>query len=937
MFTASPSAEDDEARLPTCAEQLHDLAQSLPRHIEHTVLPQVAEEVAYSAADLSSQVDGARQRLLQSAVLRRSAVLAPMLKQQLVHDAARLQRRRAQLVQELQRYVKSRPASAVGVSQKGSTTAGVQGSTFSELHLVQHALQREMRGEEKFTSLVQAPLCPSTATLTSFLAAAVTQKGLHRRVLAQVGSSEPAQGVQKASGKSATLAASTGAATASSSSSPSPQLDGAAEGVDAIEEALRLLLHHIRLQGRTLDSSTVGGGSNMRSSHRSGGASPRPGPLAGAASASGVTSGDDSTRVNVRGEKREGMGICDVDGDSDVDVDDEEEQTLRMAAAEEDVSVYDPSNASPSPIQQRQQPSQEHRDPRNASSSASSGPWVRVPGIVSLRQFCADLPWVADLAEQRYTEARERKKHSSSGGSGGSEGGEGGYFSRHVQPDEEEKKAASRGQLRRQKAASFISSLGPFGCFFSPALAAGAAEDGGDDDEGTSATSSPASSPNGRAESMVARAMRHTAAAAASSGSPFLSGDQSAHVNVPLSNGDGVLFGSDAPTDERTALARAVVQCLSLAVDDAWRDVEETVLTPFCAASAHSRSALLKDINKNSEDGTEKETTEEEEEEAVSAFLEVVRVRYAVELAAQVVAARQAVDLLLDSEDSVVFDGARLLTLSLHTMERAGKAEQSDAMTHERATTSSPSSSVLPCTVLTVPGLEEVFYVVAYCTGAAMLREAAAATAGTYLEPGGQPFVIDVDAQEETAGGDWADAPRAMDFANEEDTAAQHQASLQAWAAGFEQRFLAPLSSFSAFTGDGAVGASHSLSHLFRLWLYLWKYVLSVPLPSTAEGHGCAPQASQAHATHRPPHGGTPAQLLVAPRTARRWIEKVTIASRLRGCAEASVIGATVMPESPQWCLPSFWTPSEAERVVQRTTAQARQALLRAAGMDTSA
>jgi hypothetical protein len=928
MFISANNSSDDEASPPTCADQLHELAQTLPSFIEHTVLPLLSEEVTDSAADLGAQVDGTRQLLLQAAVLRRSSILAPMLKQQLVRNAAHVQRRRAQLVQVLQRRVKEWRATHPTASYKEPAASRTDAS---ELRVLWHIVEAEMRGEERYAHLVEAPLCPPATAMNSFLTEAVTQRGLHLRVLAQVEniSNSSSSYTTPSHGLSQAFTKKSGGPASPNQGTPTPQSsDEAGEAGDAIEEALHLLLRHARLHvGSAGAASPTGQRSKKRSTtqhsggnNNSGSPSPRP------------ASSSSPTLVGVTAANR-GIGCDGVDEvvvDSESDEDDVE--ALLRLTAEEDLSAPPPGLTEAS------------SQPTSHPSVSSPALWFVVPGIVSLRQYCADLPWVADVAEQRCAEARQRKKHSTSGG------GEVGYFSRHVQSEDKDAKettaaaATSRRQQHQQQQESSILSfatLGPLGCFFSPALAVEAAEGRGAGSPPTTTAAAVAlSSSEGRTETMAARAVRHTesATAAGVAGYSLSSYESVRQADLPTTEGGGVPAGGMAPTDDRVTLARAVVQCVSPAVDEAWKDVEGAVVVPFCSTSTtHSAAA---------EASTTAALAEQKRglEDAVSAFVEVMKVRYAVELAAQVVAARQAMELLLDSEDGVIFDGARLLSLSLSTPDAQAGTEQRQQQRQHRAdtnlqgadtargqrTTAAAFRSVLPCTVLTLPGLEEVFYVVAYCTGAAVLREVAAAThrfRKTEARRGGghvdsdQPPVIDVDALDEDDGCAGAGLV-AMDVINEEDTVEQRQTALQVWAVDFEQRFLA--------------APSAALSPLFRLWLYLWTFVLAVPPPSTTHG---------GRDEDHPPHQGQRArrqgnnnntQLLVSLRTARRWMERVVTAALHRGCAESGVIRSATPSASPQTRLPSLWSSSEAEHVVRRTTAQARQALLRAAGVDGS-
>ena len=950
-FLAHSTDDDSGSNPPTCAEQLRELAHTLPRHIEHTVLPQISEEVACAAADLSAQADGIRQLLLQSAVLRRSAVLAPVLKQQLVRHASHLQRRRAQLVQILQKQEKRwRTATASASAGPRFSPRGGDAATAAELQAVWHVLAAAMQGEEKFVPIVHAPLCPSAATLRAFLQDAVTVRDLHRRVLAQVenrnrsptavaGGAANARGMQKMPRKGP----------GSASPAPPQPSEATAETADAIEEALHLLLHHIRLQEKKADqaehttaAAAHGRGKTTRRCINS--ASPH---VVSPSSVDGVSGG----------------AVCDVDGGSNSgeDGDSDSDGALQLVA-EEDVDLPNPHAAAavaaswspcppspspPPPQQQQQQQLQQQLQQQSVdspttslSSSSSSGLWLTVPGIVSLGQYCADLPWVADLAEQRYGDAREQQRHSSSsgaaGGSGGG-GGEMGYFSRHTPA--EAKDIVGKGSQTQSRHA--FSSLNPLGGFFPPALAVGAA------------------AAKERAGTVTTTA---TTAAAGAARSLCVSMDLGRHTRSPTVAGDardGMFPGSDAPGDDRASLARSVVQCVSSAVDDAWRDVEENAVVPFCAASSASTTTKKSAQVKHSNTEKDRDTAVEDEEEMVSAFFQVMKVRYAVELSAQVVAARQAVELLLDSEDSVIFDGARLLDLSLTTAERLNsqdsmsrQAGQQDTRSTVRARNPSallsPASSVLSCTVLTLPGLEEVFYVVAYCTGAAVLREAAAVLMGAghscaernaapqpSSSPSSSSCIIDVDAQD---GNVAATALSRVDLTNEEDTADQQRASLHAWAVDFEKRFLACPSADSA--------ASSSFASLFRLWLYLWEFVFAVPSATAAsrseKSSGDADTSTMltSHANHmggrgvnRRHAGGAPAQLLVSLHTARRWMEKVLDAALCRGIMQCGVIRGAEASQLP-W--PAFWTPSEADLVVRRTTAEARQALLRAAGVETS-
>lgn len=352
----------------------------------------------------------------------------------------------------------------------------------------------------------------------------------------------------------------------------------------------------------------------------------------------------------------------------------------------------------------------------------------------------------------------------------------------------------------------------------------------------------------------------------------------------------------------------------------------------------------------------------DEEEEVITQFMEVLRVRYAVELAAQVLAARHATELLLDSEDSVIFAERRLVSLVVGGGDFAAAACSESRATAVAQRASPSPAPVLTCTVLSLPGVKEIFYVMAYCTGAALLCDVAAVTAASGYDVGGRRggagvrqrqeyLMVDVDAEENEEGDQqeegrlvehdkrMTDGPRRApspftaqraDLANEEDPVARRQASLQAWATLFEAEYLRDCHNTAAFAdapwsaGPASVYSSWSLAPYYRLWLYMWEYVLTVEAPAPSLPNPL------------PSGGAGLAQLPVALRTARRWIETVIHASVMHGCAEAGLLVSSATPANlayePTAWLQAHLSAEQTERLIKVTMVQARHALLQVSG-----
>ncbi|KAG5478291.1 hypothetical protein CUR178_05006 [Leishmania enriettii] len=959
------------------ASELSQLGQRLPAHIVGTVLPLLSDEIASGVAELNAQVDGARQLLLQSAVLRRSTVLAPLLKQQLVTRAIQLQRRRAQLVQQLQRQTRfwRSPATGGGATSVSASSSdggfrrsaplrGVAGADPGRagggaLHETWATLQEAFCFEEGRAHLVQAPLCPPTAALRALLTEVVTggQRGLHRRVVEQVAGTSPCHGQSPT-----TASPPTGAVGGSAKGDRDASVGGSGRSTgaeDSIEAALHLLLRYTR---QAWSRNAAGDRSSAREkAPRS--ASSAPFTESTAFCASGV---DDRLLA------ADPVGVCNVDVYSDNEeeqVQDAEEDAFenrRMLQQQRTATSTGGAPGSGTDSPTAETPSAVGATPLGASM------WLRVPGILTLSQYCAELPWVADLADQRYAEARERKKHGSSGA------GEVGYISRHVQPEEQGSGEGAECKEARYEAGYIapthvaLQMMPPLGYLFAPALAAGTA-----------------GSASGGGESVVGRAVRHTAGGAA--GAPRA---------APSDCRPDPEGASSAQEEERSWLARVVVKCVSAAVDEAWRDVEEAVVAPFCAQRRRGFSSrappggttLATAAAAASEGGEE---AAEKEEEALTQFMEVLRVRYAAELAAQVLAARHATELLLESEDSVIFAEARLSSLVV-----GGGSFSADACSEScggaaaKRTPPSPAP-VLTCTVLSLPGVKEIFYVVAYSTGAALLCDVAAAVAASGYDAGSRLdgavarqqrgcLPVDVDAEEEEEeeqqveghparhDNRQGDGPRRVlapsaaqraHLADEEDPVSRRQASLEAWATRFESEHLrenhiTPASAESACAADlASARSSWSLASYYRLWLYVWEYVLVVVAPPSSVAHsepkGGAVERDRSMAQngdgsqrfsqylrgqqrdHR--HGGTGlAQLPVAWRTARRWMEKVIRASVMHGCAEVGLLVNCATPQNlacePLATLRTHLSAEQTQRLIKATTVQARHALLKVSG-----
>lgn len=173
-------------------------------------------------------------------------------------------------------------------------------------------------------------------------------------------------------------------------------------------------------------------------------------------------------------------------------------------------------------------------------------------------------------------------------------------------------------------------------------------------------------------------------------------------------------------------------------------------------------------------------------------------------------------------------------------------------------------------------------------------------------------------------------AAQRADLANEEDPVARRQASLQAWATLFEAEYLRGCHATATFSnapwsaGPASVYSSWSMAPYYRLWLYMWEYVLIVE----------APAPSSANPLHS--GGAGLAQLPVELRTARRWMEKVIRASVMHGCAEAGLLVSSATPASlacePTACLQAHLSAEQTERLMKATTVQARHALLHVSG-----
>ncbi|CAJ1025803.1 hypothetical protein, conserved [Leishmania lindenbergi] len=984
MYVKQRGAQKDgepSVRLMDDVKRLVQLEQYLPAHIFGTVLPLVEEEIASSAVELNAQVDGTRQLLLQSAALRRSTVLAPLLKQLLVTRAIQLQRRRAQLVQQLQRQIRhwrSNPpgagaiiASSGGGSYRrggplsGSAAAALAHAGEGALRETWATLREAFRFEEARAHLVQAPLCPSAAALRALLAEVVAggQRGLHRRVVEQVAGTSPHQSQRPTTASPSTKAA--GGSTKGNREADVSGSGGSEGPEDAIEAALQLLLRYARqAQAGVLGADRT---SARGRAPQSGVSSPTPASSAPLTETTGLQ----PSAVHGRLQAADPIDVCDVDmysNDLEEQAQDAEEdvfeksqilQQQRAAAAVGEV----PGSGTASPTAQT--PS------ATGAASEQASMWLRVPGILPLGQYCAELPWVADLAAQRYTEACERKKHCSGGA------GEVGYISRHLQPGEQGSGESVEGKEVRYEAGyiaptpAALQMMPPLGYLFAPTLACGSV-----------------GSVCSGGESVVGRAMRHAAG-----------GPADAPHAAPADFREEREGATSAQEEERSWMARVVVKCVSAAVDAAWQDVEETVVAPFCAQrrrafSSWSLSAetTLAAVPVGASAGGGEAA---DEEEVITQFMEVLRVRYAVELAAQVLAARHATELLLDSEDSVIFAERRLVAVVVGggSFSAGACSEGHDAVAAKRA---SPSPApVLTCTVLSLPGVTEIFYVMAYCTGAALLSDVTAAISISGYDVGNRQggadalqrqecLILDLDAEEDEEEDQLEERPlvehdsrltgdprrifspsasQRAGLANEEDPVAQRQASLQAWAAFFEDEYLRGCQSTTASAdvpwsaGRASMYSSWSLAPYYRLWLYLWEYVLVVAAPTSSStdalhSSGAAERdcfiaqcshSSQRSSKHprgqRQPyrHGGASlAQIPVSLRTARRWMEKVIRASMMYGCTEAGLLVSCATPASlvyePETCLQTHLSVEQTERLMKATALQARRALLQVSG-----
>lgn len=513
---------------------------------------------------------------------------------------------------------------------------------------------------------------------------------------------------------------------------------------------------------------------------------------------------------------------------------------------------------------------------------------LRLPAIVSLEQYAADFPWVAEAAVDYDEAVRERRRR---GGADALRRGkaEGETMHKHVSDSNSSSGSGGVPPL-----------LGPN--FYNSAA-------------------SNAGSPS------------HPERHAGLSGSHWMPPDASQHER-PVHGG----HAAEEAVNEDAAAARIIVLEVVKKVDMLWRELESTpvsIMRQLHATKRELRKGLhpssttagtrVADGASDSDDGG----NDDDEVALIDRFVEAVQARYSVELVAHVLASRQAVELLLESEDSVVFDERRALFLGVGSSGGAG-AGSAPAPRSDGGALVSSLNWVSFCT-LSLPGIEQVFYVIALCMGASLFSEVAAQQRGGQGSNEKPHDIIDVDGDDDDDDDGNADTLlSARHRVNEEDEQAGQRLAQLTRSLALQQlifsTFPSPPSAPAAWGGGEVTMAS-----MYRLWKYLFEFVFTtedtIATSARSGGSGTSATASASPS------------LRLSSRTSRKWIEKIISASMQRSMARMTLVqsGAPGATEGMLQQLRDTKIRGDgAEGLIQEiwrdTSARLREELLRHAG-----
>lgn len=413
--------------------------------------------------------------------------------------------------------------------------------------------------------------------------------------------------------------------------------------------------------------------------------------------------------------------------------------------------------------------------------------------------------------------------------------------------------------------------------------------------------------------------------------------------------------------DRKQRLARLVVGAVVAAVEAAWNDLDLSRL--LCSPSSASSPPPLSsppttDRRTRPQEAPLDAEKEEEEKEVMTEFVNVLRVRYAVEVAARVLATHNAIDLLLESEDGIVFDGTRLLYLDVtptttvyhsHSGDETHTAAAATANVVDAEREVEEENRYIPLTVLNLPGVEGVFYGIAYCMGTALQKDYANAIVAAAANTGGNAAasVIDVDASDDddhedekadggVGGGQTVRASSPLSSllpsARQPPSTAESRIADEETVHGEATRngdptaasapFLPPFgvsspttSSYEEEEGEAASKAlrdrlltwasalersfvkpctspptSSVLPYALRLWLYVWEYTLTVRrgMDAAADIEAGADEASEA--MQRASTREKDTRIPLTTRTARRWLESLISTTLTTSANDAHLI-----------------------------------------------
>ncbi|CCW62574.1 unnamed protein product [Phytomonas sp. EM1] len=325
-------------------------------------------------------------------------------------------------------------------------------------------------------------------------------------------------------------------------------------------------------------------------------------------------------------------------------------------------------------------------------------------------------------------------------------------------------------------------------------------------------------------------------------------------------------------------LTSEVVRVLTRAVDAAWACVPSTV-TDYL-----TKKGLVEQLTAVTPDdasGDDKDVFW-----CVEQLMDVLRIAYAVELAARVLALRTSMQVLVESDTAALFDAVRASSFilvapcgtttpqdpsgpgsTLDTLQSGTLPEtrfSSLAEYFEGAGKKAIGATLVPMTVLNLPGIESVFYCIAYTAGAALLCDATAAIqhAAKGLDAA-TPINVDIPEKHgsfHTGGGVNEECEKATVIPQ----SPYNSGGAIEWDRILLKRYVEAL-------GQVMMGGSPvflSFARAQRVWVYLWENVFLV-----VDSYGAEPPPLQsASPAQFGRKDGNIERVTLSERLARRWV-----------------------------------------------------------------